>query len=75
MFRAVFSAAPKSVSERVSSSHSQQISESRDLLKSDLQRRQTLAMLSAAIPALTLARPAPGRWSMSAVPHCCCSIM
>ncbi len=60
VFRAVFSAAPKSVSGKASPSHFQQISESRDLLKSDLQRRQALAMLSAAIPALTLARPAPG---------------
>ena len=61
VFRVVFSAAPNSVSGKASSSPSQQISESQDLLKSDLRRRQALAMLSAAIPVLTLARSAPGR--------------
>jgi len=62
IFRAAFSAAPESVPRRASPKLIQQCSESRVLLKAELQRRQALAMLSVAIPALTLPIPALGMW-------------
>ena len=61
IFRTVFSAAPDSVPGKAHPKRTEPSPERRLLLKAGLERRQALAILSAAVPALSLPIPAAGR--------------
>ena len=69
LFRTAFGATPDAVHGEASQKHTKQSSERRMLLTADLQRRHAIAILSAAVPALSLPLPAAGEGSILEACH------